>query len=953
MSLTGKQSPLGINFEGSILADTGLRINKLAESYMGISKTNDDYQFGKIVQDTVLRLQTLGIHDAWTRNLVTKTSTTDVYDNLINIGSASIPALGNAAPPSFIVEDPSGVWTTTAVKVGTQKGITPTLPGPATSGYALTTNVNQGQQATWYPFTGDASTNPNASITKWGYLRLHALQAWNQFNWNGDELTWNTPEYKEFLSSFLTAQSFIDYSNKAIIAMHNSKTFLEGVYSNMNDLISADVSGVSLSSQEWGNDLVNLGTVIDLSEIDIFGLPSSLLRTLTKYSALTEELMLALLASGFDNNEITEIINKEIIPTAKQEQQIYGSFLVIVERDLRNILSVMKCKTEGLTSLADLLSVRKIFPNSYQTLTVPMYNAAPGPTNSKTYYLIFNNGGVNSSLSTFEVSDSYSIGNELTEPIENPENFKTFESTIGSYLFGVIPKDDAIVAGAFSYAMQQIRNIKLCEFEKFAQVVRSNETISGLNLVNGTDKPTDQTMAEQGLQLTALGSGIHGTYTMSDLFGCMSGLPYPWELIYDKIKETETTKLLNTYRENFLAITWQAGAVTVISETREVEISPGVFQTEYRVESFVITSSGGGYGRGSAPDPVITASNNGTGTGIVGRNDLTAGSNGAGTFGRITSTTVTSQGDWVTSPPTATIQYPPTATLPVQTNGSVATGGTNAAAGTDPWPSTMNAVIQSYIDQANTEITSIRSNKPNATALLNSYWDLCGNQLAREQRTRYIAFPPVTIISPESSTEIRKDYFTNLYPTSQYAFIDSVPGFSEETAPNMTVPTLEAIADYETIGGQSLVAMMRESRNQMRLTDLGTDLDNNVIDTLSADEIKLGYLSDSTSSQLGVEITKILGSQEASQVVEKLSARRRSQYGITLTPYQIQTSSSSGIVPELITEPYIISVPLDVNPAIPVNLDARYTSSTLLPSSLGIQDAIDQVIECNCDCWID
>lgn len=906
MSLTGKQSPLGVNFEGAILANTGLRINKLVASLVGASKTNDDYQFGKIIQDTSLRLHTLGINDAYTRNLVTRSSISDVYDNLITVGAASIPALGNSRPSSYQAQDPAGLWTTTASDYGAQKGIVPSLPGPATTGYALTTNTGQGQQAAWLPYTGVTATNPNSSITKWGYLRLHALQAWNEFNWNGKEINLSTPEYKEFLTSFLQAHSFITYSNSAILAMHNSKTFLEGVYSNMNDLISADIAGVSLASQVWGADLINLGNSINLSDIGTFGLPSNLLKNLARYGALTEELALALLASGFEGEEITNIVEGELIPSVAQEQQIFGSFLIISGENLLNILALMQCKTQGLTSLADLLSVRKIFPNSFQALTVPMYNIAPGPTNSKTYYLIFVNDGVNSSLSSFEVFNSYFPRSDSVDAIDDSVNFTVTENKLGSYLYGIIPKNDAIAAGAFSYTMQQIRNIKQCDFATFAEVVRASETILGLDLINGTDKPTDQAMANQGLNLCALGSGIGGSFTMSDLFGCMSGLPYSWELIYNKIKEIETTKLQNIYRENFLAITWEGAQVTVQYSTSVVEDPPGIFTTYYTVTGVTLTESGGGYGRGSAPAPIITISGGSGATAVstIGTNDADAGSNGLGTFGRVTSVTLTSAGSPSGTIPTITIEYPPTATLAVQANGSVATNGTNTASGTTGWPSPMNSVVQAYIDQANVEISSIRNSKTESSNLLNSLWDLCGEQLAREQRTRYTAISPVAIVPEDSSSEIRKDYFTNLFPSSQYIFVDAMPRLAEETMPSMAAPTLEAIADYDTIGGQSLVGMMREARNRTRLLELGTELDNSIP----------GELAD---------------------------LQVRSAYGLT----------DDLVLP--LSDPHIISVPQDVNPSVPTQLDPRYTNKTLLPSDLSIQNAIDQVIECNCDCWID
>jgi hypothetical protein len=36
---------------------------------------------------------------------------------------------------------------------------------------------------------------------------------------------------------------------------------------------------------------------------------------------------------------------------------------------------------------------------------------------------------------------------------------------------------------------------------------------------------------------------------------------------------------------------------------------------------------------------------------------------------------------------------------------------------------------------------------------------------------------------------------------------------------------------------------------------------------------------------------------------------------------------------------------------IPPNLNSWYTSSTLMPSTYTVNEAIDEVIRCNCDCW--
>ena len=379
MSITGKQSPLGVNVNSSLLQNIGLCINPTNQGYIGTSKTNTTYTSGSLVNNTCLKPLTYAIYEAYNGNVAKTPAGTSTYDNLIAIGEDIIPALGNAKSPGYTTTDPTGQW-----------------QGEATTGYSTAGDTGDGQSATWIPYD---TTNNNKSVTQWGFLRLYALQAWNEFNWNGIVAGSGMPEYKDFVSSFLNAQNFIDYSNTTINAIQGSNTFLKGTYSNMNDLISADVTGVSLATQSFGQDCITAGKVIDLSKIVKFGLPSVLLQTIKKYNTITQSLALALLSAGLESQDIDDIASGRLLtPTKVQEQQIYGAFLIITGQDLDDILIPLNCKTQGLESLADLLNVKKLFPNSYQSLTVPIYNANPGPTNAKTYYPIFDNTSVSSRI---------------------------------------------------------------------------------------------------------------------------------------------------------------------------------------------------------------------------------------------------------------------------------------------------------------------------------------------------------------------------------------------------------------------------------------------------------------------------------------------------------------------------------------------------------------------------
>jgi hypothetical protein len=473
MALSGKQSPLGINTLGGLLSNQGIKINPVAQSLLGLSRTNDDYNPGSIINNTCLKSLTYAINDAFKRGQPSSTGTmikctlqtnisnpsfatltvgtltsgyvkvgmtltslnpstvgktltiaanlkgegsqstwtvsvspapssavdyldlnnlefnasianytvnNTVYTNMLQIGQSRIPALGNTKPPTYINNDPSGAWT-----------------GQATTGYAISGPTGQGQSAKWQTWNATAD---NSSVTQWGFLRLLALQAYNEFNYNGDpELIKSTtaPPVKSYAQTFLGFNGFLGQSNQVITTLRNSKEFGKGTFSNMNDMITADVTGVSLSSQAFGQDLINLGRALNLSRIENFGLPSTLLQIMQQNSAVSPSVTLALLGSGMTHDEINTILITGTA-TPEQEKRLYNAFTIVDGQELQEVLQVLRVTTKGITTLADLLSVKKLFPISRSTLTVPIYNTSPGPTNSKTYYLLFVNDDLNAQL---------------------------------------------------------------------------------------------------------------------------------------------------------------------------------------------------------------------------------------------------------------------------------------------------------------------------------------------------------------------------------------------------------------------------------------------------------------------------------------------------------------------------------------------------------------------------
>jgi hypothetical protein len=560
--------------------------------------------------------------------------------------------------------------------------------------------------------------------------------------------------------------------------------------------------------------------------------------------------------------------------------------------------------------------------------------------------------------STEQITPEGTQSNVLTiQPI--PQGF-------GAYLDGILPPDIAKAAGAFSVSMQQIKNISSVPIEKFAQVVNSLETTKGLN-VNGTSVPTDTSLASQGLALIALGNGPFGTYTMSNFLGCMSGLPYLGINIRQLIQQLETSTLYDIYKNLYLAVTWELATVSVQYSTYQVETDPGPppsYTTYYHVTGLTIVDPGGGYGREGAASPTITISNGGTGTTTIGTNylDIT-------NYGRVLSVSVSSAGSDSTSIPTATVSFPP---------------GTGSFS---------NSIVQGYIDAANAEIVVIKNAQPARAQQLITNWENTGRLLTVEQRAIATG---MALQVPLADPAIDREPTLAGYPTTQYSFVDSIPRYATFTQPHMYSQTLEAISNLNTVGGRSLVAMLREARNQARLQEAGIPLDNNIENKLTktqeAELIGNGILPNSVPASNGlIPYPTPAPSTTNGTFVDTVPATLSTELGNT-DPYgyynptneryyntnnnylgsgqtnnigQInvggvgQTNNigqiNVGGVGQLVDigeaiEPGSFAGSRYSNLISP-ELSVIYASDILLPATYSVQEAIDEVIRCNCDCW--
>jgi hypothetical protein len=166
----------------------------------------------------------------------------------------------------------------------------------------------------------------------------------------------------------------------------------------------------------------------------------------------------------------------------------------------------------------------------------------------------------------------------------------------------------------------------------------------------------------------------------------------------------------------------------------------------------------------------------------------------------------------------------------------------------------MNTVVDAYITQADTEIDSILVNNAYNANVLNTIYKIAGQQLTVEQRARFTALEPVNV---------PRDTNVSAYPNTTISFVDMIPEMSTNTLPHMYAQTLEAIANLSNVGGQSLIGMMRQERNAIKLQEIGIPLDNKIPNKLDDSSTKL-LLSNGTvpTALFGIDVSGINGNPD-------------------------------------------------------------------------------------------
>lgn len=302
-------------------------------------------------------------------------------------------------------------------------------------------------------------------------------------------------DISKFVQAFNIATGYGQLTNQFINSAVNSQTYLANTFTNTNDSITGDITTVNLATAAFGQDLENLGNLINLSNLQALGSPLLLIQKIINISGSSPTLSALLINQGVPQ-EIVVNLNRPTLSVANTIQRLmYQAMTQVTGSDLAQILKLLKVTTSNISNMADLLNPAKLLPNSFQSLTV---------TTALGLRAVYVNasGSVNYNLETELPSYVIDRYNDLKQ---------------------IIPADQALANCALSVALSQINGISATSLPVFANLIKSLQTTKDLPLITELTTAVPESVANYYTSTLAVGNGPNGTVRVVDIIGLAGG----------------------------------------------------------------------------------------------------------------------------------------------------------------------------------------------------------------------------------------------------------------------------------------------------------------------------------------------------------------------------------------------------------------------------------------------
>jgi len=268
-------------------------------------------------------------------------------------------------------------------------------------------------------------------------------------------------EVDRFCQAYQIVVGYRGTANELLQSAVNATTYLGPTFTSMNDLITGQFTSVNLALKCLGRDLAQLGNAVNLAKLDDFGTPAAVLQQLSDEGKITSGTLscvaLKLAEYGLTESDIVLLCTPDSSPRTPStnefnalQKKAYQAMDTIDAECLSYVLDVLGVVTPNIDTMADLLDLKKILPESWISLTVP--SAAGGGGGGGGVVLLFNpDGSVNP-----EVQAALNSSVAIVLPAGCDELAK------------IIPPDQAVTNKAFQAGLQNVGGISTTTLPRVA-----------------------------------------------------------------------------------------------------------------------------------------------------------------------------------------------------------------------------------------------------------------------------------------------------------------------------------------------------------------------------------------------------------------------------------------------------------------------------------------------------
>ena len=316
----------------------------------------------------------------------------------------------------------------------------------------------------------------------------------------------DTNDLSRFCQVFMQSVGYISQANATLNSCRNADTLAQTFDPDAGGMDVISTGGLNLVATDLaslGRDFAALGDLIDLAQLPLLGLPSTLLsRIVTVAGGVLPALGEQLIDSGVSEQALRDLDLGRNSFDANAERRAYLAMLSVTGETLDTIKTILGVQSNSIRVMSQLLDPKMILPSSYTTLLCPTANG-PVP--------IYVNGAAN----------------QVLVPVVQDSTTAAFtgEGATNSYdvMSLIIPPDQALANKALSRSLSQVKQVDNSTLAKLSVALASVQTNSGLSAIADLTTPLPPEVTESYQSSLGNGTGANGQITLCDVIGVVTG----------------------------------------------------------------------------------------------------------------------------------------------------------------------------------------------------------------------------------------------------------------------------------------------------------------------------------------------------------------------------------------------------------------------------------------------